>query len=268
MVRTVVASVAMSSFALVLFEPAEAHAIPPVNVEAGFVVGYATNPGTREPLYGFAGPNPLGVGFGARGGLEFSNHIYAGVNVINYFGATTQYNGDALHESTLLVGLDVGYSVHLAFLTIRPQAGLGEATITSIDYLGPSFEGTEQAFTSSTTHLYGCAKDANQNAPVGTLRTIAIADLERAIVEATLAGRHDRHSRERQSQPSFGRGRTRRNPSRARAASDDFSAMRPQTQTAVLSQSCVLLGVRAELILRAIEAPKTATQIDRGPRVD
>ena len=50
--------------------------------------------------------------------------------------------------------MDVGYSVHLAFLTIRPQVGLGEATITSIDYLGPLFDRPEEAFTSSTTHLY------------------------------------------------------------------------------------------------------------------
>jgi len=112
-------------FVCLFFRSTEARAVGPIDVELGPRLGYATNPNTDQAT-------PLGVGVGARGGIEFLHHLYAGVNAMYYFGSTQDTTLGLQQERThtLLFGVEAGYGFHLSLLTIRPQLGFGEATIT------------------------------------------------------------------------------------------------------------------------------------------
>lgn len=120
------------TFAGVLFHSTEAKAVGPVGVELGAKLGYATNPNGDQP-------NPLGVGAGVRGGLELFHKLYVGGNVMYYFGSTEDTplgatsSNTSVSTHTLLLGLDVGYSLKISELTIRPQLGFGDASITSLE---------------------------------------------------------------------------------------------------------------------------------------
>ncbi len=122
-------------FAFFFFRTTEAHALGPVNIEAGALAGYATDPG------GNGSYDTLGVGLGARGGVEFLG-IYGGLRAMYYFGGSTDIPGGGSESShAFLYGIDGGYSFHLLMLTIRPQIGIGNLTLA----------GTEQASSASAS---------------------------------------------------------------------------------------------------------------------
>jgi hypothetical protein len=90
---------------------------------------WATSPAS-EP------PNPLGFGIGGRAGVVFLGGVYAGGNVLYYFGGGE--NGQCPPQSpcygqgsvsTLMYGGELGYGRKLLdIVMIRPQIGLGNAT--------------------------------------------------------------------------------------------------------------------------------------------
>jgi hypothetical protein len=114
----------------------DAHALGPVDLEAGAKVGYATSPVSG------GGTNPLGFGVGGRAGLAFLGGIYLGGNIMYYLGGSTNVpapNGGvvtsagsvSVSTNTLMYGGELGYGIKiLDLLTIRPQVGLGNATFS------------------------------------------------------------------------------------------------------------------------------------------
>ncbi|MEO8878687.1 MAG: hypothetical protein ABI461_24065 [Polyangiaceae bacterium] len=127
-------------FALYFFHSTDAHALGPVDVELGGKVGYATNPNSD------AGYNPLGLGVGARGGVEFLHGVYAGLSAMYYFGGSVDLPppGGSLSSHAFLLGVEGGYGFHFSVLTIRPQLGLGNA----------SFNTSSGNFSNSDSHIY------------------------------------------------------------------------------------------------------------------
>jgi hypothetical protein len=125
----------------------EARASDAIEIEGGGYIGYGTNPSH--------GPNPLGVGIGARAGVDFYN-FYAGLAATYYFGASGECGGGApnsgaglsslpssfcsavagevsLSQMTVLYGVDLGYTLTVPrarFLKFRPILELGDAQIT------------------------------------------------------------------------------------------------------------------------------------------
>jgi hypothetical protein len=108
--------------------PRNAHALGPLDLELGAKAGMGTNPFSGN------GPNPLGFGLGARGGVSIFG-LYGGVNVIYYFGGShnEQFDGGSTSVSahSLLYGIEAGYGIKLSILTLRAQVGIGNATITA-----------------------------------------------------------------------------------------------------------------------------------------
>lgn len=141
------ASAALLTFAAFSLHSKDAHALGPVNVEVGGKVGFATNPDGDYPY------NPLGVGIGARGGVEILNSIYVGGNVMYYFGGSEDAGGGSVSSHALLLGVEGGYGFHLSILTIRPQLGIGEATLSS-SISGGLASATSADLSNSTTKLY------------------------------------------------------------------------------------------------------------------
>jgi hypothetical protein len=105
----------------------DAHALGPLDLELGAKVGAGTNPASN-------GPNPLGFGIGARGGVSIFG-LYGGLNVMYYLGGseTTQTPGGSISISahSLLYGVEAGYGMKLSILTVRAQLGVGNASITA-----------------------------------------------------------------------------------------------------------------------------------------
>lgn len=105
----------------------DAHAIGPVDIEAGARVGVGTNPDSD-------GPNPFGLGLGGRAGVSIF-HVYGGLSAIHYFGSSSQIptpagTFESKYSSTLL-GVELGYSITaIPRLTIRPQLGIGNAAFS------------------------------------------------------------------------------------------------------------------------------------------
>jgi hypothetical protein len=105
----------------------DAHALGPVDIEAGARVGLGTNPDSK-------GPNPFGLGIGGRAGVSIF-HIYAGLSAIHYFGSSsdvaTPVGTASLSYSSTLLGVEAGYSITaIPKLTIRPQLGVGSASFS------------------------------------------------------------------------------------------------------------------------------------------
>ena len=126
----------------VLTAPTEAHALGPIDLEIAAKVGYANNPGSGDP-------NPLGVGLGGRAGVSFMG-AYGGVNILYYFGGTSNVNIASVSANSLLYGIEAGYGVTLVdILTIRAQLGVGNITISSSGSLG-----SVAAPSSSLNNLY------------------------------------------------------------------------------------------------------------------
>jgi hypothetical protein len=110
-----------------------AHALGPLDVEVGAKVGFATNPVSSNN--GVSGPNPLGFGLGARGGIDIVG-IYAGVQLMYYFGGSDTVSAlgqsVSLKDHTFMYGVEAGYGFTLIdILTIRPQIGIGNATFST-----------------------------------------------------------------------------------------------------------------------------------------
>jgi hypothetical protein len=107
-----------------------AHALGPVDVEIGAKIGGATSV--------ISGVNPLGFGLGGRAGVVLFDHLYGGINLVYYFGGSATVPSGALGEPsydlsghTLVYGVEAGWGFKvLDILTIRPQVGLGNATIS------------------------------------------------------------------------------------------------------------------------------------------
>jgi hypothetical protein len=111
----------------ILAFPAKADALGPVKIEIGARAGVATGP-----------LGPLGFGIGGRGGVSILG-LYAGVDVIDYLGATSICGscssppGQIVKQSrsALLYGFEAGYGFKFSLVTIRPQLGLGNARLSS-----------------------------------------------------------------------------------------------------------------------------------------
>jgi hypothetical protein len=98
-----------------------------VSIEVGGQVTYLS-----PPIRG--GTNPFGLGFGGRIGLTLSGGFYLGARVTDYLGGR---DVDVSYRS-LLVGAETGYGWRIplsgtASLVLRPQIGLGNASIYYVD---------------------------------------------------------------------------------------------------------------------------------------
>ncbi len=130
------ASISVAAFAFcagTLMMTRDAHALGPVDLEVGAKVGMGTNPISDQN--GVSTPNPLGFGLGARGGVSFLG-IYAGVQLMYYFGSsqdeTVLGSTFSAKDHSLLYGIEAGYGITLLdLLTIRPQLGIGNFTLTA-----------------------------------------------------------------------------------------------------------------------------------------
>ncbi len=101
----------------------DAHALGPIDLEVAAKAGGGTNPGSG-PL------NPLGFGLGGRGGVSFFG-FYGGVDVMYYLGGSETVLGESVSAHTLMYGVDLGYNIKVAILTLRPQLGLGNFTVST-----------------------------------------------------------------------------------------------------------------------------------------
>jgi hypothetical protein len=130
----------------------DAHALGPVDLEIGAKAGVGTNPISSSN--NVSPPNPLGFGLGARGGVDFLG-FYGGVQLMYYFGSSE--NASAFGESgsisfhTFMYGVEAGYGFSLSVLTIRPQIGIGNLTISESGNLSGFFGGNAS---SSDSNLY------------------------------------------------------------------------------------------------------------------
>jgi hypothetical protein len=106
----------------------DAHALGPVDLEIGAKIGVGTSP-TSDLNY-----NPLGFGLGARAGVDFFN-IYAGVQFMYYLGGseggTSSFGSITTKTHAWQYGIDVGYNINVSILTIRPQIGFGNTTLST-----------------------------------------------------------------------------------------------------------------------------------------
>jgi hypothetical protein len=116
----VAVAVAVSTFAM----SKEAHALGPLSLEIGANVGYGGNPdGSNVMIVN----NPLGVGLGGRAGVGIMG-FYGGLDGEYYFGGS---QGTAnIKDSLAKYGVQLGYSLSVPFLTIRPQLGIGNSTLS------------------------------------------------------------------------------------------------------------------------------------------
>jgi len=114
--------------AIVAF-PGKADALGPVDVEIGARAGVTPGPLGR-----------LGVGIGGRGGVSILGRLYAGIDVIDYLGATATCGGCSWPSgampveqwrSALLYGFEGGYNFKISRVTIRPQLGLGDLRLSA-----------------------------------------------------------------------------------------------------------------------------------------
>ena len=144
MKRTVSLFVSTLFFVFLFFHSTEAHALGPVNVEVGGLVGYATNPNSD------GGYNTLGVGIGARGGVEFLG-IYGGLRALYYVGGSTDIpGGGSISSHAFMYGIDGGYSFHILMLTIRPQIGIGNLTLSGSEQA----DSASASLSVSESHIY------------------------------------------------------------------------------------------------------------------
>lgn len=119
--RTRLAAGFAALVAVLAFGEHDAHALGPIDLEAGLKVGFSTNPDKD------LGYNPLGFGLGARAGLDIF-HIYLGGSFVHYFGDSANTVLGKFSTSQNLVGGELGYTITaLPIIQIRPQIGLGDA---------------------------------------------------------------------------------------------------------------------------------------------
>ncbi|MEO8801595.1 MAG: hypothetical protein ABI551_27135 [Polyangiaceae bacterium] len=121
-------------------------------LEVGAEIGGATNPNGD-------GPSPLGLGIGARGGVEFYKGLYLGADAMYYFGSDADTalgttGRGTTNSHAVMFGGDLGYSLHLSLLTIRPQLGLGAASLTSFAPFAGNPQGNATVDNLSVTHAH------------------------------------------------------------------------------------------------------------------
>ncbi|MGH7285572.1 MAG: hypothetical protein ACRELY_28965, partial [Polyangiaceae bacterium] len=141
MKRSLVLSSALAAAALVSLASRDAHALGPVGIEAGARVGYGSAPSN----FPSTSPNPLGVGLGARAGVDLFG-FYGGLSLMYYLGGSS--NGFSDHS--LMEGVDVGYNIKLAILTLRPMVSIGNFTVTG-SYAGASTNNSNLYFEPGVT---------------------------------------------------------------------------------------------------------------------
>jgi hypothetical protein len=107
-----------------------ASALGPVDVEVAAKVGG----GSRTTS---GAPDALGFGFGARAGVSFFG-FYGGLSVMDYLGASTPTAVFAAGAppgkyslKSVLYGVEAGYNIGVPFVTLRPQLGVGNYTLTA-----------------------------------------------------------------------------------------------------------------------------------------
>jgi len=102
-----------------------AHALGPIDLEAGLRVGAATNPDADLPA------NPLGFGVGGRAGVGVFG-LYGGVSAMHYLGGSGDVGPATIDYSATLVGFEAGYTIKsLPVVNLRPQLGVGSATLSA-----------------------------------------------------------------------------------------------------------------------------------------
>lgn len=121
-----------------------ASALGPVDIEVAAKVGG----GSRTTS---GSPDALGFGFGARAGVSFFG-FYGGLSFMDYLGASTPTAVFAAGAQpgkyslkSVLYGVEAGYNIGVPFVTLRPQLGVGNYTLTA------SSTGTAS---SSTNNIY------------------------------------------------------------------------------------------------------------------
>ena len=115
------------TFAILAFST-KAYALGPVDIEISARAGVAAG-----------NIGPLGFGIGGRGGVSIMG-LYAGIEVIEYLGATAECGGCSWpagaqpvmqSQSALLYGFEAGYNLKFSRVTIRPQLGLGNFRLSA-----------------------------------------------------------------------------------------------------------------------------------------
>jgi len=102
-----------------------AHALGPIDLEIAARGGYATNPSSTD-----FGTNPYGGGFGGRAGVSFFG-IYGGVSGMYYLGGSQSVAGVTVSSHTTMEGVEVGFTLPIPLLKIRPEVGVGNATMSA-----------------------------------------------------------------------------------------------------------------------------------------
>jgi hypothetical protein len=103
-----------------------AAALGPVDIEVAAKVGGGTNP---EKNTGGSPPNALGLGLGGRAGVSLFG-LYGGVSFMDYLGTKGVYSGVTESMKSILYGVEVGYNIGVPLLTLRPQLGVGNYTVS------------------------------------------------------------------------------------------------------------------------------------------
>jgi hypothetical protein len=147
--RSSVALLATALCAGTLSTARDAHALGPIGLEIGAKAGAGTNPDS-------SGPNPLGFGIGARGGVTFLG-LYGGLNFMYYLGSSQNQTvgGSSFSESvhSTQYGVEAGYGLTLlSILTLRAQLGIGNFTVTGSG--GGQVAGVSGGGSSSESSLY------------------------------------------------------------------------------------------------------------------
>jgi hypothetical protein len=104
-----------------------AAALGPVDIEIAAKVGGGTNP---EKNVADLPPNALGLGLGGRAGVSLFG-LYGGVSFMDYLGTKGQVYGGTESLKSILYGVEVGYNIGVPLLTLRPQLGVGNYTVSA-----------------------------------------------------------------------------------------------------------------------------------------
>jgi hypothetical protein len=116
----VAAAVAVSTVAMTK----EAHALGPLSIEVAAKGGYGTAPDSSASI------NPLGATIGGRAGVSILG-LYGGIDGEYFFGGSQTTAGVTGHGHADKYGVQLGYNLGVPFITVRPQVGLGNFTVTA-----------------------------------------------------------------------------------------------------------------------------------------
>jgi hypothetical protein len=123
--------------------PKAAHALGPLDLEAGAKVGGGSN------ILGHGEPNPLGFGLGGRAGVSIFG-LYGGVNLVYYLGSSQNETFDGASvtakDHALQYGFEFGYGLKLGPLTLRGQVGVGNFELTASGALGGDSESASKGY--------------------------------------------------------------------------------------------------------------------------